>query len=103
MISNSNENDQVAPNLKISRIIRRIVSGEMMLNEVRAEWPAVAGPWSDAVYQAVEHYVVDADIRARDPRYQARQQDHLLRIAERLADGLEPYADDLTFARPRHL
>lgn len=85
----------------VAKLLSCAMSMEASLDDVRRDWPLSDDPSLDAAYAALEHYLVDADIRRKDDRYDERQRLQLNRIIERLAEGQPVEEEDAAFLTPR--
>jgi len=95
---------RVAPERQAaSDLIRRVLSGELEPVEAEAEWPPNESDDRSihAALHALQHYRVDMDIRAKDPRYGDWQTGQLRDIAGSLAAGQDVDKQILDALEPR--
>ena len=76
----------------MAHFIKRILQGEISLDEAFASWPAeedyLADPLVREAYHALQHFEADEDIRRKDPQYAEWQVNELKGIMQRLeAEG----------------
>ncbi len=73
---------------KVTHFIKRVLQGEISLDEVFASWPAeedyLADPLLCEAYHALQHFEADEDIRRKDPQYAEWQVNELKGIMQRL-------------------
>jgi hypothetical protein len=77
-------------------------AGDLAEADFRARWKAPgASRVVHVVWQNIEHYLADADIRARDPGYRAMQDSELAKLLKSLREGAsEPELARIHFLGP---
>jgi hypothetical protein len=77
----------VADMSSLATDLEALLEGALAQEDFRRRYQA--GPTSrvvDVIWGNLEHYLADADIRARDPDYRAMQNDELLRLIRLLRE-----------------
>jgi hypothetical protein len=84
-------------------LLSRVLSGGLRPEEAEAHWPGneADDPSLHAAMHALQHYRVDADIRAKDRRYAALQTAELAEIARHLSLDEDVDQAVLDYMEPR--
>ncbi len=68
--------------------LRRFAAGDLGEREFRAKYMHAGGPsFLEHIWDGLEHFLADADIRAKDDDYREMQEQELDRLIELLQQG----------------
>ena len=62
-------------------------TGALSASEFRAKWQSAVSEVLDVIWQNLEHYLADSDIRDRDPAYRGMQESEMVKLIRLLRAG----------------
>ena len=89
---------------KVATLLQKVLEGSLSAAESLKRWPETEEDLSiKSVKHAIEHFIVDEDIRKNDKTYDKKQIDQLRRFMERLAEGENIDEREIGWFTPRNV
>jgi len=89
---------------RVATLLQQVLKGSLSAAESLKRWPENAEDLSiKSVKHAIEHFIVDEDIRRNDKNYEKQQFDQLRRFMERLAEGKSIDEREIGWFTPRKI
>ncbi len=89
---------------KAATLLQKVLEGSLSAAESLKRWPENEEDRSiKSVKHAIEHFIVDDDIRKNDKNYEKKQIDQLRRFMERLAEGKNIDEREIGWFTPRNV